>query len=72
MDALVTKIIDAARKEAPTAHDCQQALIRAGLIAQAYVGADSEVMGQVFGLSSEFVLQDNVNHDPSRAADRSH
>ena len=65
----MNKIIAAAKKEAPTAHDCQQALIRAGLIAHAYVGAESELIEQVFGLGSELMLHDNVKHSSVGAAD---
>jgi hypothetical protein len=72
MDSLVNKIIAAAKKEAPSAHDCQQALIRAGLIAHAYVGAESEVIAEVFGLSADLMLHNDVNRDPVTTTDRSH
>jgi hypothetical protein len=49
MDALVKKIIDAARRMAPDAASCRSAISRAGSIAEAYAIADTGVIEEVFG-----------------------
>jgi hypothetical protein len=58
MDTLVKKIIETAKKEAPDAYTFQAALVRAGLIAQAYVGAEKELMEEAFGANSPLCAQE--------------
>jgi hypothetical protein len=72
MDSLVNKILEAARSESATPHDRHQALIRAGLIAQAYIGADSGLIEQVFGSTADLVLKDNGVNDDGSHSSRSH
>ncbi len=42
-------VMEALRAEGISAHEKQQALIRIGLIAQAYIGASPELVEAVFG-----------------------
>jgi hypothetical protein len=59
-DALVNSIFEAARKESGTAEDRRIAIVRAGLIAQAYCG--SPLVEDVFGPNTAELLN-LLQHD---------
>jgi hypothetical protein len=63
MDSLVQKIFEAAKLESPSASSCQQAIVRAGQIAQAYGFTDAAMVESVFGSGLVTGLNDTLKND---------
>jgi hypothetical protein len=61
-DALVDEILTTVERSGFPPHERKHALITAGLLAQAYVNEDSELLASVFGSDSQHVLQ-NDRHE---------
>jgi hypothetical protein len=59
-DGLVTVIFDALKKEAVSPQDRRHAIIRAGQIAEAYLGANAELLESVFGSAANRSFENDV------------
>jgi len=62
-DRAVEAILDAIRRENMPTYERHAAVIRAGAIAQTYIGANEELLESVFGSASELMLQNHCNDD---------
>jgi len=54
-------IFASVRNEPGTADERLRAIVRAGQIAQAYIGADRDLLNLVFGSGSELMLQHHAD-----------
>jgi hypothetical protein len=62
-DKLVSKIFETIKQEpADCSKQRQHAIIRAGQIAQAYLGAGEDLLESVFGSGSSLAFKDDMEH----------
>ena len=59
-DKLVKAVFEALKQETASPEDRRIAICRAGQIAQAYMGANDELLESVFGLGPNRLLDDHV------------
>jgi len=71
-DRVVEAILALVRKEPADPELNRQAIVRAGLIAQAYSGCDPDLLRDVFGSGSHNVLQHDNDDDTSAASTGAH
>lgn len=61
MDSQVNLILDAVKRGIGSVRERQMAIVRAGLLAQAYTNYDDEMLEEVFGLGADSMLKNDVD-----------
>jgi hypothetical protein len=67
MDSQIDLLIKVLKINESSSYERHAVLLRAGALAEVYLGASDEIIREVFGLLSEGLLENDVNHDAGTA-----